>query len=66
MVTIVILSLAAIGCTAVAAAVCFIMYLRLLRFVITETGSTEGLADVAKAMSAYKVPLPTRRGRHAR
>lgn len=66
MATVVILGLAAMGGTAIAAALCFIAYLRLLRFVVTKTGSTEGMADIAKAISAYKVPLPTRRGRSAR
>lgn len=48
---------------AVVAALCFVAYLLFLRFVINKTGTTDGLPDVAKAISAYKVPLPTREGR---
>ncbi len=45
------------------AALCFVAYLLLIVFVVVKTGSTEGLADVAKAISAYRVPLPTRNPR---
>ena len=48
---------------AVIAALCFLAYLLLCRFVVNKTGTTEGLRDVAMAMRAYKVPLPSRRGR---
>jgi hypothetical protein len=46
----------------VVAALCFMAYLLFLRFVINKTGTTDGLPDVAKAISAYKVPLPSRSG----
>ncbi len=45
------------------AALCFLAYLLLIVFVVIKTGKTEGLADVAKAMSAYRVPLPSRQPR---
>lgn len=47
---------------AVVAALCFVAYLMFLRFVINKTGTTEGLPDVAKAISAYKIPLPSPKG----
>lgn len=47
----------------VVAALCFVAYLLFLRFVINKTGTTDGLPDVAKAISAYKVPLPSRPSR---
>jgi hypothetical protein len=50
---------AVIGCAAIAG-LCFLAYLMFLRFVIVRTGCTEGLSDVAKAIAAYKVPLPSR------
>jgi hypothetical protein len=49
--------------TALVAAACFFGYLLFLRFVIIRTGSTDGLSDVAKAISAYKIPLPSRQSR---
>lgn len=56
-----------IGLTLIAvtivAALCFVAYLVFLRFVVRETGTTEGLNDVATAMRAYKVPLPSRSGK---
>lgn len=45
---------------AIIAALCFVAYLQLCRFVIKKTGKTEGLKDVAMAMRAYKVPLSSR------
>jgi hypothetical protein len=51
----------AVVAVAVIAAGCFIAYLLFLRFVINKTGGTACLSDVAKAISAYKVPLPGRR-----
>ena len=42
------------------AALCFVAYLLFLGFVINKTGTTDGLPDVAKAIRAYKVPLPSR------
>jgi hypothetical protein len=47
----------------VIAALCFVAYLLLCRFIVNKTGDTEGLKDVATAMRAYKVPLPSRRSR---
>jgi hypothetical protein len=44
----------------VSAGFCFCAYLRLIRFVVVKTGSTDGLKDVAVAMRAYKVPLLNR------
>ena len=41
---------------------CFLLYVRLMRFVVTETGSTEGLKDVAVAMRAFRA-LPWPRSR---
>lgn len=41
--------------------ICFISYLRFQRFVVIQTGSTEGLKDVAVAMRAFAaLPLPRR------
>lgn len=48
---------------AIIAALCFVAYLVFLRFVVKETGTTEGLKDVATAMRAYRVPLPSRSGK---
>lgn len=45
------------------AAMCFVAYLLFCRFVINKTGSTDGLRDVATAMRAYRVPLPSRPAR---
>lgn len=42
------------------AALCFVAYLVFLGFVINKTGTTDGLRDVAKAIRAYRVPLPSR------
>lgn len=53
---------AAMVVMAAIAAVCFVAYLIFLGFVIVKTGSTEGLRDVAQAISAYKVPLGSRIG----
>ncbi len=50
----------ALVAVAIIAALCFVAYLVFLRFVVKETGTTEGLKDVATAMRAYKVPLPSR------
>jgi hypothetical protein len=54
--------LIALTVTAVAlmAFLCFAAYLLFLRFVINKTGNTECLRDVATAIRAYKVPIPTR------
>ncbi|MDQ1666843.1 MAG: hypothetical protein QOH75_2874 [Actinomycetota bacterium] len=46
---------------AVIAAVCFVAYLLFCRFVVIKTGTTDGLRDVATAMRAYRVPLPSRK-----
>lgn len=43
------------------AALCFVAFLLFLRFVINKTGTTDGLPEVAKAIRAYRVPLPSRR-----
>jgi len=51
---------ATIACAGIAA-VCFVLYLVFLGFVILKTGGTKGLVDVAKAMDAYRVPLFRRR-----
>jgi hypothetical protein len=42
------------------AAVSFVSYLVCLGFVIVRTGGTAGLPDVAKAIRAYRIPLPGR------
>ncbi len=60
----VMLGLAAIIIAGIAA-LCFVAYLLVIVFVVIKTGSTAGLADVAKAMAAYRVPLPSRRPRRA-
>jgi hypothetical protein len=49
---------AAVFCAGITAA-CFVVYLIFLAFVIVKTGSTDGLGDVAKAISAYR-RLPSR------
>ena len=54
-----IMVLSVVACASIAG-VCFVSYLLFLRFVIVRTGSTDGLSDVAKAIAAYRVPLPTR------
>jgi hypothetical protein len=43
---------------------CFIVYLLFLGFVIIRTGGTECMSDIAKAIKAYRVPLPTWRGQN--
>jgi len=48
---------------AVIAALCFVAYLLFCRFVVNKTGTTDGLRDVATAMRAYRVPLPSRETR---
>ena len=53
---------AVIACAAISA-VCFLLYLVFLWFVIVKTGGTNGLLDVAKAMNAYRVPIFRRRRR---
>jgi hypothetical protein len=45
------------------AAFCFIAYLLFLAFVIIKTGGTACMTDIAKAIKAYRVPLPTWRRR---
>lgn len=45
------------------AALCFLAYLLFLVFVIIKTGTTDGLCDVATAIRAYKVPLPSKASR---
>ncbi|GAB3432576.1 hypothetical protein GCM10027569_81590 [Flindersiella endophytica] len=58
----VLVGLAVMAVVAVMAFLCFAAYLLFLRFVINKTGSTESLRDVATAIRAYKVPIPTRNG----
>jgi hypothetical protein len=41
------------------AGLCFIVYLLFLCFVIIRTGGTECMSDIAKAIKAYRMPLPT-------
>ena len=53
----------AIIAVSIIAALCFVAFLLFCRFVVNKTGNTEGLKDVAIAMRAYKVPLPSRRGK---
>ncbi len=62
---VVIIGWAAVICAAIAAT-CFVAYLVFLAFVIVKTGGTQGMTDVAKAISAYRVPLPLRSGRSPR
>lgn len=50
----------ALVAVAVIAAACFVAYLLFCRFVVNKTGRTDGLRDVATAMRAYRVPLPSR------
>lgn len=47
----------------ITAGLCFLAYLLFCGFVVTKTGGTEGLKDVATAMRAYKVPLLSRTNR---
>lgn len=47
----------------ITAGLCFLAYLVFLAYVVTKTGSTEGLKDVATAMRAYRVPLLSRTGK---
>ncbi len=51
----------AIVAVAIIAALCFVAYLGLCRFVVNKTGTTDGLKDVATVMRAYKVSLPSRK-----
>jgi hypothetical protein len=44
------------------AGLCFVVYLLFLAFAINRTGGTECMSDIAKAIKAYRVPLPTWRG----
>jgi hypothetical protein len=44
------------------AGLCFVVYLAFLTFAIVRTGGTECMSDIAKAIKAYHVPLPTWRG----
>ena len=53
----------ALVAVAVIAALCFVAYLLFCRFVVNKTGGTDGLRDVATAMKAYRVPLPSRKAR---
>lgn len=53
----------ALVAVAIIAALCFVAYLLFCRFVVNKTGTTEGLKDVATAMRAYRVPLPSRAGK---
>lgn len=53
----------ALVAVAVIAALCFVAYLLFCRFVVNKTGSTDGLRDVATAMRAYTVPLPSKSAR---
>jgi hypothetical protein len=53
----------AIVWVAVIAAICFLAYLGSCWLVVTKTGSTEGLRDVATAMRAYRLPIAGRRRR---
>jgi hypothetical protein len=41
------------------AAACFVAYLLFLMFAIIKTGGTACMSDIAKAIRAYKVPLPS-------
>lgn len=53
-------ALALAAAVPVVAGLCFLAHLLFLGFVITKTGGTDGLKDVAVAMRAYKVPLLNR------
>lgn len=59
MATVIFIGLALVA-VAIIAALCFIAYLLFCRFVVNKTGKTDGLNDVAAAMRAYRVPLPSR------